>query len=444
MAVVHTNPEKCRQRIVELLHGQVSQGYGLHLFDPEVFKPREDKLPGVKLPTVVPTPSPADIIHGLKDTCSDDALWIVVTICEFVKETGDVTFLDQVVPFADNGEATVYEHMKRALDFSAEQVGQTGICKGLRADWNDCLNLGGGESAMVSFMHHWALRAFIEAAAHLQRSDDATKYTAMAERVKAACEDELWDGQWYIRGITRKGVKIGTRENAEGKIFLESNSWAVLSEAASRERGLACMDAVHKHLFSKYGIHLVWPAFSKPDDDIGYVTRVYKGIKENGAIFCHPNPWAMVAECKLGRGSRAMEFYDALLPYHQNDIIEIREAEPYSYCQFILGRDHTAHGRARHPWLTGSAGWAYVAATQWILGVRPGYSGLMIDPCIPAEWKEFKVTRKWRGTTFNITVQNPRGVEKGVTSVSVNGSPAQFPIQPRGDGATVTVVVTMG
>jgi N,N'-diacetylchitobiose phosphorylase len=444
MAVVHTNPEKCRQRIVELLHGQVSQGYGLHLFDPEVFKPREDKLPGVKLPTVVPTPSPADIIHGLKDTCSDDALWIVVTICELVKETGDIAFLNQVIPFADKGEATVYEHMKRALDFSAEQVGQTGICKGLRADWNDCLNLGGGESAMVSFMHHWALRAFVEAAAHLKRSDDVAKYTSMAERVKAACEKELWDGQWYIRGITRKGVKIGTHENDEGKIFLESNSWAVLSDAASRERGLSCMDAVYKHLFSKYGIHLVWPAFSKPDDDIGYVTRVYKGIKENGAIFCHPNPWAMVAECKLGRGSRAMEFYDALLPYHQNDIIEIREAEPYSYCQFIMGKDHTAHGRARHPWLTGSAGWAYVAATQWILGIRPGFSGLTIDPCIPPEWKEFKVARKWRGTTFNIIVHNPRGVQKGVTSVTVNGSLAQLPLRPQGDGATVEVVVTMG
>jgi N,N'-diacetylchitobiose phosphorylase len=444
MAVVHTNPAKCRERIVELLHGQVSRGYGLHLFDPEVFTPKEEKLPGVRLPTVVPTPSAADIIHGLEDTCSDDALWIVATICEFVKETGDTAFLDTVVPFADGGEATVYEHMKRALDFSAEEVGSTGICKGLRADWNDCLNLGGGESAMVSFMHHWALLNFIEAAGHLGRPDDVRRYTAIAEKVKAACERELWDGEWYIRGITRKGMKIGTRKNAEGKVFLESNSWAVLSDVAPKERGIQCMDAVYEHLFSRYGIHLLWPTFTKPDDDIGYVTRVYRGIKENGAIFSHPNPWAVVAECKLGRGGRAMEFYDALLPYNQNDLIEIREAEPYSYCQFIMGKDHTAYGRGRHPWLTGSGGWAYFAATHWMLGIRPEYNGLMIDPCIPANWPGFDVVRKWRGATFRIMVENPDGVQKGVKRVMLDGRSTTLPIPVQAAGSTHDVVVRMG
>jgi N,N'-diacetylchitobiose phosphorylase len=444
MAVVHTNPVKCRERIVELLHGQVSLGYGLHLFDPEVFKPGEEKLPGVRLPTVVPTPSAADIIHGLEDTCSDDALWIVATICEFVKETGDTAFLDTVVPFADRGEGTVYEHMRRALDFSAEEVGSTGICKGLRADWNDCLNLGGGESAMVSFMHHWALLNFIEAAGHLGRPDDVRRYTALAEKVKAACERELWDGDWYIRGITRKGKKIGTRENSEGKIFLESNSWAVLSDVAPKERGIKCMDAVYEHLFSRYGIHLVWPTFTKPDDDIGYVTRVYRGIKENGAIFSHPNPWAVVAECKLGRGGRAMEYYDAILPYNQNDLIEIREAEPYSYCQFIMGKDHTAHGRGRHPWLTGSGGWAYYAATHWMLGVRPDFNGLMIDPCIPENWPGFDIVRKWRGATYRITVKNPDGVQKGVKSVLLDGTRASLPVPVQAAGTTHDIVVTMG
>ncbi|CAG0988641.1 hypothetical protein RHDC4_02359, partial [Rhodocyclaceae bacterium] len=334
MSVPHTNPGAVRARMLELLHGQVSQGYGLHLFDPDVFKPREEKLPGVKLPTVVPTPNIADIIHGLKDTCSDDALWLVPSICEYVKETGDVAFFDHVVPFADKGEGTVYEHMKKALDFSAEQIGATGICKGLRADWNDCLNLGGGESAMVSFLHHWALVHFIEAATFLKRDADVRTYTAMADTVRATCERELWDGEWYIRGFTRKGIKIGSKENAEGKIFLESNSLAVLSDAASPERGNKAVDAIYRHLFSKeHGIHLVWPSFTKPDDDIGYVTRVYRGIKENGAIFSHPNPWAWVAACKLGRGTTAMEFHDALLPYNHNDDIEVREAEPYSYVQ---------------------------------------------------------------------------------------------------------------
>jgi N,N'-diacetylchitobiose phosphorylase len=444
MAVVHTNPKKCRERIIELLHGQVSAGYGLHLFDPDVFKPKEEKLPGVKLPTVVPTPSPQDIIHGMEDVCSDDALWIIVTICEFVKETGDLAFLDYVIPFADNGKGTVYEHMKRSLDFSAKYVGKTGICKGLRADWNDCLNLGGGESAMVSFMHHWALGAFIEAAKNLGRHADVKKYTRMAEKIKKACEKELWDGQWYIRGITRKGIKIGSHKNKAGKIFLESNSWAVLSGVASHERGLKAMDSVHKYLSSPYGIHLCWPTFSKPDDDIGYLTRVYKGIKENGAIFSHPNPWAMVAECKLGRGDLAMKLYNDLLPYHQNDLIEIREAEPYSYCQFIMGKDHTAFGRARHPWLTGSGGWAYVAATQWILGVRLDFDGLVIDPCIPHDWKEYEVQRQWRGATYHIRVKNPRGVQKGVLSITLDGSPVSCPIRPQKAGSVHEIIVTMG
>jgi N,N'-diacetylchitobiose phosphorylase len=262
--------------------------------------------------------------------------------------------------------------------------------------------------------------------------------------VRAACETELWDGEWYIRGITAKGVRIGTRASEEGKVFIESNTWAVVSDAASPERGRSCMDAVDRHLYSKYGLHLLWPAFSKPDDDIGFVTRVYKGIKENAAIFSHPNPWAVIAECKLGRGDRAMKFYDALLPSNQNDAIEIREAEPYSYCQFVMGRDHTAFGRARHPWLTGSAGWNYTAATRWILGIRLTFDGLIVDPCIPAGWTKFKVTRQWRGATFHIAVRNPNGVRKGVQSVTLNGRLVQGPIPPQPAGSVNEVVAVMG
>jgi len=444
MSVPHTNPSKVRQRLIELLNGQVSQGYGLHLFDPEVFKPQEDQLPGVRLPTVVPTPKPADIVHGLEDACSDDALWIIASVCEYVQETGELSFFDEPVPFADGGQASVYEHLKRSLDFSAEQIGQTGICKGLRADWNDCLNLGGGESAMVSFLHYWALQTFIAAANYLGRRADVEKYTSLAERVRQACESVLWDGSWYIRGITRKGSRIGSARNAQGKIFLESNTWAVISGAASPERGRRCMDAVEEHLFSPYGLHLLWPAYTRPDDDIGYVTRVYPGVKENASIFSHPNTWAVVAECKLGRGDRAMKFYQALLPASQNDQIEIRQAEPYSYCQFIMGRDHTAFGRARHPWLTGSAGWMYHAVTHWMLGVRVDYDGLIIDPCIPADWTEYEVTREWRSATYRIRVVNPHGVQKGVLAVTLNGRTVPGPIPPQPAGTVNEVLVEMG
>jgi N,N'-diacetylchitobiose phosphorylase len=444
MSVVHTNPAKCRQRIVELLKAQVAQGYGLHLFEPEWFDEEKRNAPKFKSPTIKRAPERAEMIHGIEHACSDDALWIIPTTCEYVKETGDTALLDLVLPFADEGKATVYEHLKRSLDFSAAQVGQSGICLGLRADWNDCLNLGGGESAMVSFLHYWALSAFVEAAAYLGRGEDVAKYGALAEKVRSACEKQLWDGEWYLRGLTAKGLKVGSHECEEGKIFLESNSWAVVSGAASREHGLACMDAVDQHLYSEYGIHLAWPAFSKPNDEIGFIGRVYKGVKENGAIFSHPNPWAVIAECRLGRGERAMKFYDSLLPYNQNDKIEIREAEPYSYCQFIMGRDHTAFGRARHPWLTGSGGWNYTAATRWILGVQLGFDGLRVDPCIPAEWKEFQVTRQWRGATFHIAVNNPHGVQKGVVSTTLDGRTVEGAITPQPAGSVHEVVVTMG
>lgn len=443
-SVPHTNPDKVRQRIEELLRAQVRAGYGLHLFEPEYFDPDRPRKPQFKSPTVVPEPPKESLIHGLEDTCSDDHLWLVPSVCEYVKETGDLAFFDREYPFADGGKATVYQHLKRALDFSAEQVGQTGICKGLRADWNDCLNLGGGESAMVSFLHYWALQEFIAAAAYLGRKEDVEHYSALAEKVRQTCEEYLWDGRWYLRGITAKGAKIGSSSNREGKIHLESNALAVLSGAAARERGLSCMDAVDQYLYSEKGLHLVWPAYTEPDDDVGFVTRVYPGLKENAAIFSHPNPWAVIAECRLGRGSRAMKFYDALLPYNQNDQIEVRQAEPYSYCQFIVGRDHPAHGRARHPWLTGSAGWNYVAVTRWILGVRVGYDALTVDPCIPRDWERFEVTRIWRGAVYQIQVENPQGVEKGVREVVLNGRPVSgaVPVQP--PGTVNQVVVVMG
>lgn len=445
MTIPHSNPAKCRQRIIELLRGLTKAGYGLHLFQPEWFDPSlRGKQQSFKSPTVVPTPSASDMVHGIKDACSDDALWLVSSIVEFIKETGEISLLDEVVTYADGGEGTVYEHMMRVLDFSAEQVGATGICKGLRADWNDCLNLGGGESAMVSFLHYWAIENFLDVAKFANKTEDIEKYTAMAEKVRNACETELWDGKWYIRGITKSGRKIGTQQDKEGKVHMESNTWAVLSGVASQERGLQAMDSVDEYLYTEYGLMLNAPSYTVPDDELGFVTRVYPGVKENGAIFSHPNPWAWCAEAKLGRGTRAMKFYDALLPYNQNDKIEIRESEPYSYCQFVMGKDHTAFGRARHPFMTGSGGWAYFAATRYMLGIRPDFASLTVDPCIPADWDSFEVTRKWRGATYHITVNNPDGVEKGVKSILLNGAPVDGAVPQQAAGTVNEVVVTMG
>lgn len=444
MTIPHSNPEKCRQRIVELLRGLTTKGYGLHLFSSEWFDPdaKKEKKKPFKSPTVIPTVNAKDIVHGLEDACSDDALWLVPSIIEYIKETGETGFADEVVTYADGGEGTVYEHMKRILDFSAEQVGATGICKGLRADWNDCLNLGGGESAMVSFLHYWAISHFLQLAEYLGRTEDVEKYQAMRERVGDVCNRELWDKEWFIRGITKNGKKIGTSEDAEGKVHLESNAWAVLSGAADVEKGKRAMDSVDKYLFTPYGILLNAPSYTVPDDDIGFVTRVYPGLKENGSIFSHPNPWAWAAECVLGRGDRAMKFYNALCPYYQNNMIEIRQSEPYSYCQFVVGRDHTAFGRARHPFMTGSGGWAYFSATRYMLGIRPDFEHLTIDPCIPADWKEFSAVRRWRGAEYDIHVENPDGVMKGVRGLYLDGEKVdRIPVMAQGSRHDVRVVM---
>ena len=441
MMVVHADPEGCKKRIVQLLKALTYEGYGLHLFEPRWFEP-EEKQQSFKSPTVVPTPDKSQIVHGLKDACADDALWLVSSIVQYVRETGDVGFVDTVVRYADGGEGTVYDHMKRILDFSAKQVGAHGICKGLRADWNDCLNLGGGESAMVSFLHYWAICNFVELAKKLGRQDDAAYYETMAAAVKKISRQELWDGQWFIRGITAKGRKIGTQADTEGRVHMESNTWAVLSGVADPEQGKLAMDAVDEYLYTPYGLMLNAPCFTVPDDDIGFVTRVYPGLKENGSIFSHPNPWAWCAEAVLGRGSRAMKFYDALCPAMQNDWIEVRKSEPYSYCQFVSGRDHTTFGEAHHPFMTGSAGWAYYAATQYLLGVRPEFDSLTVDPCIPAGWKEFTVDRIWRGAEYRIRVTNPKGVEKGVAEIRLNGETVDsIPVQAPGSVSEIEVIM---
>lgn len=446
MTIPHSNPAKCKQRIVELLRGLTSQGYGIHLFQPEWFAPEKEKKKEeeeFKSPTVIPGMNRKDVVHGLEDACSDDALWLVPSIIEYVKETGEMDFIDEVVGYAEGGEGTVYEHMKKILDFSAEQVGASGICKGLRADWNDCLNLGGGESAMVSFLHYWAISHFLDLANYLGRTEDVEKYTAMREKVHGVCNDKLWDKEWFIRGVTKHGKKIGTSEDEEGKVHLESNAWAVLSGAADLEKGRMAMDSVDKYLFTEYGILLNAPSYTKRDMDIGFITRVYPGLKENGAIFSHPNPWAWAAECVLGRGDRAMKFYNSLCPYYQNDKIEVRESEPYSYCQFVMGRDHTGFGRARHPFMTGSGGWAYFSATRYIMGIRPQFDYLLLDPCVPADWKEFSAVRKWRGATYEIEFVNPDGVMKGVKELYLDGQKVdKIPVQA--SGTTHQVKVLMG
>lgn len=442
MCVPHSNPKKCRERILQLLNGLTSKGYGLHLFEPEWFEPASQRQ-SFKSPTVIPTPDASTYVHGLKDACSDDCLWLIPSITEYIKETGDFDFVNLQVPYCDKGEDTVYEHMKTILEFSGNMVGDNGVCLGLRADWNDCLNLGGGESALVSYLHIWALEHFIALAKRLGMDDDVKHYTEMRERVMETCEKVLWDGEWYLRGFTKNGRKIGTHTDKEGRIHLESNVWAVISGGASEERAVKTMDSVWQELGTEYGIMLNAPAYTESDDDIGFVTRVYPGLKENAGIFSHPNPWAWVAECCLGRGERAMEMYMSICPAAQNDMIETRKAEPYSYCQFVSGPDHTQFGEAHHPFMTGSGGWSYFAVTHSILGVQPDFDKLLIEPCIPKEWDGFSVVRRWRDGVYNIKVENPSHVNKGVAELYVNGQKVDV-IKPIAPGEQAEVRVVMG
>lgn len=444
MSVIHSNPVKTRSRIMELLRAQTEAGYGLHLFEPHLFDPDAKPAPDVPSPTIVPTPDRASLIHGLEDACSDDHLWLVPSVVTYVAETGDVDFLDEPVPFAEGSSGTVYEHLRRALEFSAENVGANGVALGLRADWNDCLNLGGGETSLVTFLHAWAINSFLEVAELLGRTEDVERFTAERERIRAV-ENQLWDGRWWLRGYTHEGVAIGSAASEEGKIFLEHQAWPVIAGITTQERGETAMDAVAELLGSEWGTHLNWPAYTRIDDSIGFVTRVYPGVKENAAIFSHPNAWPIIAEALLGRGDRAVALYDALLPYRQNDLIETRGVEPYAYVQFIYGRDHEWFGKGQNPWLTGTAGWMYTAVTKYVLGIRPGLSGLTIDPSIPSDWPGYSVQRQWRGATYDITVTNA-GSGHGVRSVTVDGvaHPASEPIPPAAAGSRVVVEVEIG
>ncbi|MDR1387819.1 MAG: hypothetical protein LBJ44_09580 [Propionibacteriaceae bacterium] len=441
MAAVSTNPAQVRRRLLELWQGQMSAGYGLHLFDPRLLtgQGRRQAPAGVKLPTVVPTRAD-QLVHGLDDACSDDHLWPVVSTVAYVKETGDLDFLRRPAPFADGDltdrqverlgvagfdrrPASLYEHMRRAVDFTAAHLGPHGLAQGLRADWNDCLNLGGGETALVSFLLVWAARALAEAATALGRTADAERYAELARSTARRIEPVLWDGDWYLRGYTADQVKIGSADNDEGRVFLEHMPWAVIAQVAPPERAARAMDAVWTHLASPYGAHLVWPAFTRVDDSVGFITRVYPGVKENAAIFCHPNAWPIMAEAMLGRGQRALAYYEAMAPANFNDAVEVRQGEPYVYCQFIYGRDHAQFGRAQNPWLTGTAGWMLTAASQHILGLRPDFDSLVVDPCIDPAWDGFDVGRLWRGARYDISVRNPNHVSAGVARVRLDGRP---------------------
>ncbi len=405
LGVVHAIPELVKNKLTDLLKGQFSFGAAMHQIQPLTWTQGDHNVP------------PESRIY------SDDHLWLLISIPAYLKETGDMSFLDELVQYADRGEASVYDHLKQALEFSWGKRGPHGLLLGMAADWNDCLNLKGkGESIWSTFLFFRGLNEFIEIARRVGREADVKRFTAYRDEIRESIDKYAWDGKWFLRGYIDSGKKLGGQESEQCKIFINSQTWAVISGAADREKALKAMDSLKEYLATEHGIVKNYPAYREHIAEVGAITTFPAGLKENGGIFCHANTWAVVAEGMLGRGDRAFEFYRAFLPAAKNDMADVYTMEPYVYSQFITGKEHPYHfGRARNSWLTGTATWSFVAASQYMLGIRAEYDGLVVDPTIPHDWDGFTATRVYRGKRFEISVSNPSRVCHGVKKLVVNG-----------------------
>jgi cellobiose phosphorylase len=415
MGITHNIPEAVRARLELMLTGQASTGGAMEVVKPFAHKPGHE-----------PTPT-----HYR----SDDCLWFFNAVPNYVKETGDLAFFDKVLPYCDKGEATVLGHLRRAIEFSVERSGTHGLPCGLRADWNDCLRLGEkGESVFVAFQLRLALVTYIEICERLDRPDEVKWAEPLLQALDQNLERHAWDGDWYLRAFRYDGMKFGSKECEEGSIFLNPQSWAVLSGHAAGERARVVMDQVREKLATEYGIQLCDPPFTdRTDWRVILATLMNAGMKENGGIFVHTQGWAVMAEAMIGRGARAYEYFRAFMPAAYNTRAEVRQIEPYVYCQSTHSKRSPRFGASRVPWLSGSATWAYYSAAQYVLGVRPEYDGLLIDPAVPGTFKQFSITRKFRGKTVRINVENPDGVEKGVRRVLLNGKELKGNLLPAAD-----------
>ncbi|MDR3526420.1 MAG: hypothetical protein P4L57_04005 [Rhizomicrobium sp.] len=404
LGVMHAIPQEAVKRLELMLSGQLANGGAMPVVKQFAHHPGSEKEPPE---------------HEYR---SDDGMWLFNAVPAYIKESGDLSFLRKVIPFADKGEASVLGHLRRAIAFNLERSGVHGLPCGLSADWNDCIRLGKkGETVMVAFQLRFALATYSELCA---RSGEAAE-KAWADAKLAAFDqvlaDQTWDGAWYLRGFGEDGTKFGSHEMQEGSIFLNTQTWAVFSGHATGERAASAMESVNTELATPYGLKICAPPFVETDMSVMRAVLFNPGMKENAAVFSHTQGWAVIAETMLGHGDRAYQYYRATMPAAWNDRAETREIEPYVYCQFTHTPPSPRAGASRVPWLSGSASWAYVAGTQYVLGIRADWDGLVIDPCIPKEWPGFSATRRFRGRTVTITVRNPGGVEKGVKSLMLNG-----------------------
>lgn len=399
----------------------------------------------------------------------DHPTWLTSTVIAYVKETGDLSILDKKVVWikdmwrdggtkrdinwdkgtVDDGDGTLFEHLLAQLNFTYNDVSVHGIPRVGEADWNDALDMAGrrqiGESVWLAMALVRSLKFLAELAEIKGESTIATDLREKAEVMAGRINEYGWDGRWYIAGYNDDLVPFGSNKNSEGKIFLNSQSWAILSGIVPPDRLPLVLDSVDKKLKYKHGLALLAPAYSVFDPGLGRIAMFSKGTKENAAVFCHAHVFMAVAYAAAGLGTKAYESICQIMPNKQHDV-ELYKTEPYVFSEYLIGPDHPyAHGEGAFTWLTGTAGWTFLFITEWILGVKREYKGLRIQPCIPAKWKKCRITRDFRGATYEISIENPNGVETGIREIYVDGKRADSNlIKPHGDGKVHDVRVVMG
>lgn len=411
--IIHLSPEMAKQQIVFMLSAQVTNGAGLPLVK-YTHKAGEEN-----------TPDDPEYVKetGHPSYRADDALWLFPTIYKYISESGDLAFLDEEIFYANNGEkGTVYDHLKRAIDFSMNNLGNHGMPAGLHADWNDCLRLGKkGESTFVAFQLVYAIKKLREYAEIKNDNAYITYLDEIQARLKTIL-DNCWNEDRWIRGYMENGTVIGKRDDAEANMWLNPQSWAVISGFSNEEQARLSMDSVERELNTPYGAMVMYPPYVEHGFDGALMQCFNKCTKENAGIFSQPQGWLILAEALLGNGNRAYKYWKEAAPATYNDNAEKRVLEPYVYGQFVEGKDSPFAGRAHVHWLTGTASTVMVGTVEGILGMRPDSNGLKIDPSIPSSWNEYEINKTFRGKKLHILVKNPNGKESGVTSVTVNGN----------------------
>jgi cellobiose phosphorylase len=428
LGVVHMVPERARERIIDLAATQFPDGSAYHQYQPLTKRGNNDIGSGF----------------------NDDPLWLILAVAAYTKETGDYAILDENVPFDNDPHrtATLFGHLKRSFEHCIENLGPHGLPLIGRADWNDCLNLncfsktpdesfqitenvqgGVAESVFIGGMFVLAGRDYVALAQKLGKNAEAIQAQGHVDQMERAVIEHGFDGEWFLRAYDYYGKKVGSEENSEGKIFIEPQGFCVMAKIGL-EQGLCkkALDSVKKHLDTRYGIVLQQPPYSRYHVELGEISSYPPGYKENAGIFCHNNPWIMIAETVLGHGERAFEYYKKIAPAYLEDISDIHRMEPYVYSQMVAGKDAPRHGEAKNSWLTGTAAWNLVAITQYLLGVRPEHEGLRVQPCIDPQIKAFVIRRQCRGAQYEIQVSNQ--ISGGQPKLTVNGRPIEGNLVP--------------